>query len=675
VQKPIHTKLFQDEAVLQQLVEKIVIPNLTFREADEVKFEEDPHEYMVTEVEGSDSESRRRCAQDLLRSMCRNLVESTTTICKVHVHKLLTEYQTNPNEKWAAKDAAVREITFGVLLVRHRPYLIAVLFFLQIHLMMSIAIRRENMTGVAEINSSVDLMDFFTTQILPELQDANHQHRPVVKVAAIKFICTFRKQFPKQYCVQLLPLLIAHLSSPIVVVHTFAAYTIERMMMTREEETKAAKIGAAEVAPVLEPLFMGLFDIVDNTDLDENAYVMKCVMRTLTTIRRDVAPVTEVVIRHLTAALQRVCSNPRSPDFNHSLFESLAILVKSVCSQNAASVQVFEGFLIAPFWTILEKDISEFTPYVYQIFAQLLEFRPPGQGLTDFYKQLFTLLIVPTNWDNRGNIPALARLVSAYIAKAPTELASYNTAILGIFQKLLAAKPTEAQAIQILNVFVSHVDSAIVVTFLDEIFRLLLTRLQKSRTPKYVGLFSSFLGLLASKYGGAAVYQHMESVQPGMTAIMADTFWAESIKSRPPVQSMDAKVQAIGMTRFLFEPLQDGYFFDVNAAVWTKMVLAGVALLSSPSFAAQAVTAGLDDADIVDMSYDSTFSELKFSRSAPVDLCPDRPNPVADFCQGLMQLSQQRRGQIGPLLQQAAQDPKTSQNLQILLDAHNVQIA
>jgi exportin-2 (importin alpha re-exporter) len=110
VQKPMHTNLFRSEGVLQQMVEKIVIPNLTFREADQVKFEEDPHEYMVTEVEGSDSESRRRCAQDLLRAMCRQLEESTTTICKGHAHTLLTEYKTNPNDKWASKDAAVRSL-------------------------------------------------------------------------------------------------------------------------------------------------------------------------------------------------------------------------------------------------------------------------------------------------------------------------------------------------------------------------------------------------------------------------------------------------------------------------------------------------------------------------------------------------------------------------------------
>jgi hypothetical protein len=46
--------------------------------------------------------------------------------------------------------------------------------------MMGIAIRKVSMAGgVSEINDSVNVMEFFTTQILPELQDlVHHEHRP-----------------------------------------------------------------------------------------------------------------------------------------------------------------------------------------------------------------------------------------------------------------------------------------------------------------------------------------------------------------------------------------------------------------------------------------------------------------------------------------------------------------
>jgi exportin-2 (importin alpha re-exporter) len=107
IQKPMHKQLFQDDAILRQIVGKIVIANLTFRQSDEERFEDDPREFIVTEVEGSDSESRRRCSQDLLRSMCRLFETETVAICSEHIASLLAEYTANPHRTWAAKDAAV----------------------------------------------------------------------------------------------------------------------------------------------------------------------------------------------------------------------------------------------------------------------------------------------------------------------------------------------------------------------------------------------------------------------------------------------------------------------------------------------------------------------------------------------------------------------------------------
>ena len=75
--------------------------------SDEELFEDDPREYIVTEVEGSDSESRRRCSQDLLRSMCRQFEAQTTAICSEHIGVMLNDYGQNPDSKWAMKDAAV----------------------------------------------------------------------------------------------------------------------------------------------------------------------------------------------------------------------------------------------------------------------------------------------------------------------------------------------------------------------------------------------------------------------------------------------------------------------------------------------------------------------------------------------------------------------------------------
>lgn len=106
VEKQMHNALFQDEGTLRQIVSHIVIPNLMVRESDEEKFEEDPQEFIMTEIEGSDSDSRRKCSRDLLRAMCRQFEQQTTTICMEHISSMLAEFSRD-NSKWSAKDTAV----------------------------------------------------------------------------------------------------------------------------------------------------------------------------------------------------------------------------------------------------------------------------------------------------------------------------------------------------------------------------------------------------------------------------------------------------------------------------------------------------------------------------------------------------------------------------------------
>jgi len=108
VSKLMHKNLFQEESTLREIILKIVIPQLMFRESDEELFEDDPPEFILTEVEGSDSASRRRCSQDLLRAMCRQFEAQTTAICSEHIGVMLAEYGKDPNNHWKNKDAAVR---------------------------------------------------------------------------------------------------------------------------------------------------------------------------------------------------------------------------------------------------------------------------------------------------------------------------------------------------------------------------------------------------------------------------------------------------------------------------------------------------------------------------------------------------------------------------------------
>jgi len=58
-----------------------------------------------------------------------------------------------------------------------------------------------------------------------------------------------------------------------------------------------------------------------------------------------------------------------------------------------------------------QNDVQEFHPYVFQIFAQLIETRPAP--LPPAYMAIFPPLLSPLFWERPGNVPALVRLLQA----------------------------------------------------------------------------------------------------------------------------------------------------------------------------------------------------------------------------------------------------------------------
>jgi exportin-2 (importin alpha re-exporter) len=106
VGRQMYGDLFKETSTLQQIVANIVIPNMTIRYSDEENFEDNPQEYIMTELEGSDTESRRRGSRELLGAMCRQFEAQTTSICTEHMTTMLAEFGADKSN-WIRKDTAV----------------------------------------------------------------------------------------------------------------------------------------------------------------------------------------------------------------------------------------------------------------------------------------------------------------------------------------------------------------------------------------------------------------------------------------------------------------------------------------------------------------------------------------------------------------------------------------
>jgi exportin-2 (importin alpha re-exporter) len=534
-----------------------------------------------------------------------------------------------------------------------------------ISLMLGIVIRKQSSRGVSELNHGINLMEFFSNHILPELHDKDQSSRPMVKAASLNFVCTFRNQFNAQQCNELLPCLIFHLGSPFVAVHSLAANTIEQILRNKETDSAGRsfeKVNQAMIQPFLQSLFQGLFNIVDNIGLNENEYVMKCIMTTLDKAGENVIPITNTIFEKLSAALERVCRNPRNPGFNHNLFESIAILVKSICSNESSQIQQLEQILFPPFQTILQAEILEFSPYVFQILAQLLEFRPSEAGLGDAFTSLFPPLLTASLWEKSGNVPGLTRLVRAYLKQAAPYLVLNNhlMPILGIFQKLNSSRATEGSAFDLLSAILQYAPRESVEPNFGTIFQLILTRLQGTKSNLYPIRFCQFLALFSGLYGGQSLHESLDKIQGNILLMLIQQIWLPKVKGCAS-NKMQAKYQIIGLTKLVSDLSPKLLVDDQGKVLFRQIVVSIISVLVSP-------TLSIDEKvtpDEAPMVYDATFSQLKYAQQLPDDAFKTVTDPLDFFLAALKNISTSNPGILPQLIQQglSTQNPNVSENL------------
>ncbi|CAG8652097.1 4029_t:CDS:10, partial [Dentiscutata erythropus] len=461
--------LFNNETALTQFCQKIVLPNMYLRNIDEELFEYDPIEFIRRDIEGSDSDTRRRAASDFVRSMMTHFMKDITRIIGTYITQFLKQYNENPSN-WKDKDAAI-------------------------YLLTSIATPgTATKHGLTVINDLVNVVDWFTENILPDLQTPVDSGQPVLKVDAIKYLYTFRNQMSKPGLAAVFSLLVNHLSSTNYVVHTYAAIAIERILFMRKDNIMIKH----DIKPYTQELLINLFRLIEAgttpETLAENDYLMKAVMRVIFTSRDDMSPYVGEILSHLNKILGEISKNPSNPRFNHYVFESIGALVRFNCSDNPMALQSFENMLFGPFQIILQQDVVEFVPYVFQIFSQLLELHTETQ-LPDIYKGMLPALLTPNLWESSGNIPALVRFLHAYLYRDSLAIITNKQLepILGIFQKLIASKANDKYGLELLCSIVQYVHTGTLNQYIGAILSLLLRRLQSSRTEKFALGFVNFV--------------------------------------------------------------------------------------------------------------------------------------------------------------------------------------
>ena len=302
-----HARSFNNEAIASQVLEKVVLPNVVLRDSDVELFEDEPIEFIRNDLEGYDSETRRRAATDFLKQLLVHFPQMITNLAFTYINHFLSEYSQDPKANWKSKDTAV-------------------------YLFSSIAVRGTVTAshGAKTINEFVNVVEFFQNNVAKDLI-SDTDVEPLLKVDAIKYLYIFRTQISQAQWHDAFPLLVKHLGSSEYVIYSYASMALERVMALRTDSGQPV-ISEDDVKPLSDQLLQHLFQLIekesDAAKMQENEFLMRCLMRVLIVIRDGIIPMVDRVLPHLISITHIIANNPSNPRFYYYHFEAIGALVR-----------------------------------------------------------------------------------------------------------------------------------------------------------------------------------------------------------------------------------------------------------------------------------------------------------------------------------------------------------
>lgn len=617
---------FSDPNVQSQIIEKVIVPNVALRDSDIETFEDEPIEFIRRDLEGSDSETRRRAASDFLRELSDQFEASVTNIGMQVVNKLLADYTSNAAENWRSKDTAV-------------------------NLYYAIAAKgvATSSHGVTKVNSQTNIGDFFSQNLANDLQTGDAQ--PLLKVDAIKYLHVFRSLITKEQWQQVMPMLVNHLGHNNYCVYTYAAVVVERALALTDDTGKLV-IDPSNIAPLAKDLTEHLFGLIlrDRTPakVQENEFLMRCIMRVLIVLREGISTVASSVLHHLIDVTNIISTNPSNPRFYYYHFESVGALIRFSAPQTS---EALGQALYAPFTNVLSNSVDEFMPYVFQLLAALFE-KEPTKPLPSQFAPLIAPVLTPTLWEQRGNVPALVRLLSAIVPRAVDDIvkAGQLENVLGIFQKLISTKTNEVSSFDLLEVCVSAFPPASLEPFWVQLLSIMLTRLSGKPTSGFILRFVRFYHFVASRddkgLGADFFVATSDKVQNDVfRQLYTGIILPKTQELQRPV---DRKIAVVSLTKTLAD---SEAFVSRYPKGWPLTCKTLLALLENPPTLSKNDDMIMDQ-DVEDAGFGVGFTSLNTVRKVPVDPFEE----ITDLRKWVGQYLTAANGRTNGRIQQAVQN-------------------
>ncbi|VDL61902.1 unnamed protein product [Hymenolepis diminuta] len=540
VSKPQHRVIFEAPDALQKLCELIILPNIQLSANDEELFEDSPEEYIRRDLEGSDAHTRRRSACNLVYALCDAFEGPVIDNFAGYINHLLTAYaqgiaQASSNSNNSAIPPPSVNIPTSIWCNKDSALL----------LVTSLAAKsKTEKLGVTSSSKLVNIPTFFETHVLPELQSPNIDQMPVIKADCLRYAIAFRGLLSPATILNLVNVAPNFLTASSVVVHSYAAVLLEKiLLMTIPDRPSLTPLITKTEISNPDLLIQRCLEALSRSASCENVYLMRALLRICCCLEERCLSYMNNLVTALVTRLAQIVKNPSKPQFNHFLFECLCLCVRLTCATDPAFITHFENALFMIFQEILQQDITEFFPYVFQLLAVMLEQYPLGPNTREIFLQkrkmagleplpqhqqlsnqpmlnpayaaLLPRLLVPALWETQGAVMSLARLMQAYLLHNVEAIVRTNKveAILGVYQRLLNSKTNDVYAFSIISAFLLAFPRANLQPFLKQIFICIFQRLQAAKTEKFMRCLTTFLAQFVLTFGANELIQIVDGVQ------------------------------------------------------------------------------------------------------------------------------------------------------------------
>jgi len=305
----------------------------------------------------------------------------------------------------------------------------------------------------------------------------------------------------------------------------------------------------------------------------------------------------------------------------------------------------------------LERNVTEFLPYTFQILGLLLDATP---SVKPIYQELFTRLLTPDLWRAQANVPGLIRLLRAYFSKHALfaqVLTTHMQAILESFQFVLCNRRTEHTALELCNAMYMHLPLAVYQNYFKTLVTVLLTRLQNSKSPRFQKDFVVSLSLFMHRNAVTVLISVFNEIQAGLLSSLLTGIWFPALKMM--LRLDERKVCAITLAKLIAadEIRQNVQLFSGCCSCLVTLLGLG------PSAVLPTVEEGSDDEPAAGNNGAGVEYEINFNKLQNTDL----PGAGAGLAPDVPELHSAAKTLLVPQRQNIAQLAQGNMELQPLL--------